>query len=263
MGQQKFTRKNIQIYDAQRRQENKRKRRVIVYVSLFLAVSLVFIAVCVAVFLKIDKILIKGNERYSDDQIWEYIPIKKGDNIFAFKAKEIEANINLAYPYIDKVEIKRDFPSTVIVNIEEASPYYYAKIAGDNYYISSELKVLEKLPADVLPDAIFKELKLNNVKKCVVGNSIDFVDKRTYDAISELNDLFVEYGLDNKISRIDIRSRFDIYFDYNDRFEIYLGDMENAEVKIRFLVEIFNELGENATGTIDISDPREAAVALS
>jgi hypothetical protein len=44
---------------------------------------------------------------------------------------------------------------------------------------------------------------------------------------------------------------------------VYLGDMENAEVKIRFLVRILEKQEDGATGTIDISNPQEAAVAYS
>ncbi len=262
MEQQKFVRKNNAIFDAQRRQEKKRTRRTVFYVLLFLVVSLVFIAVCIAVFLNVKSVEIKGNEKYSDEQIRELVPIAEGDNIFMFDSDEIETSILQAFSYIGTVEIDRDLPSTVVVNIVEEKPYFATTIAGDTYLLSQNLKVLEKIKGEkAYPELI--SLSLNNVRRCIVGQTIEFVDSRTFDAITDLQTHFKSNYIEDKIVGIDVRSRFDIYINYDDRFKVYLGDMENADVKIRFLVGILEKLEEGATGTIDISNPQEAAVALS
>ncbi|MBO4521589.1 MAG: hypothetical protein J5703_00180, partial [Methanomicrobium sp.] len=65
-------------------------------------------------------------------------------------------------------------------------------------------------------------------------------------------------GITAYITTLDIRSRFDIYIDYEDRFKVYLGDMENAGIKLSFLVGIIDRLYSNSKGTIDISDYTEA-----
>ena len=53
MEQQKFVRKNMAVLDAQRRHENKQKRRTVFYIILFVLISLAFVAVSVFVFLKV------------------------------------------------------------------------------------------------------------------------------------------------------------------------------------------------------------------
>jgi hypothetical protein len=50
MEQQKFVRKNMAVLDAQRRHENKQKRRTVFYIVLFVLISIAFIAVSVFVF---------------------------------------------------------------------------------------------------------------------------------------------------------------------------------------------------------------------
>ena len=273
MEQRRFVRKNIAIYDAQRRQEKKRNRRKVFYVFLFLSVSLVFLAVCAAVFLDVQEIQIIGNERYATDEISQLVSINVGDNIFSFDADEIETAIASKYPYIHSVEVKRDLPSTVIIEITEDTEFYKAELAGEIYILSPEMKVLRKLtepqtedsaePSEEQPEDKFVKLTLNNAKRCIVGNPLEFVDARTYDAILELQDRFTENGISSQVIEIDIRSRFDIYINYQNRFRVYLGDMEDIEIKIRFLVGIIDELEDGATGTIDISNPQEAAVALT
>lgn len=263
MEQQRFVRKNMAIYDAQRRQEKKRNRRTAFYVCLFVFVSLVFVAICVAVFLNVKTVDIVGNKRYSDKEISKLVPIEIGDNIFSFDSDEIETAILEKYPYIKTVEVKRDLPTTVVVEIVEAKPYYSAVIAGDTYFLSHELKILEKIEGTDVDVSNQVNLTLNNVRKCIVGEDIQFVDERTVVALTDLRNQFQKNVIESKIVSIDVRSRFDIYFNYDNRFKVYLGDMENAEVKIRFLVGILDELEDGSTGTIDISNPQEAAVALS
>lgn len=263
MEQQRFVRKNTAMFDAQRRQEKKRSRRTVFYVFLFLFVSLIFLAVCVAVFLKIKTVNINGNSRYSYEQIRELVNITEGENIYSFDSKENENAIMRALPYIGSVEINRDLPTTVDINIIEEEPYFAAELAGDTYLLSSNLKVLEKIADNETDTSGLTVLKLNNVQRCIVGEYIEFVDGRTFDAIFDLYECFVANDIEDKIIAVDVRSRFDIYIDYEGRFDVYVGDMENINIKIKFLVGIIDELYEDSTGTIDISDPREAAVALS
>ncbi len=263
MEQQKFVRKNMAIYDAQRRQDKKRKRRTVFYVILFVMVSLVFIAIATAVFLKVSKVTISGNSRYSDKQIRSLVPIAVGDNMFSFDAESIEQAICDKYPYVDSVEIKRDLPTTVEVIVKEEKPYYLSEIAGEQYVLSADLKVLERLEDEQGIDTELTSLSLNNVRRCIVGDELEFVDKRTYDAILSLYENFTANYIDDKVLGVDVRSRFDIYINYDNRFEVYLGDIDSIDIKIRFLVGIIDELEPDATGTIDVSNHREASVALT
>ena len=92
---------------------------------------------------------------------------------------------------------------------------------------------------------------------------MEFVDERTLDALLTLYQSFEANYIESKIKDVDVRSRFDIYINYDDRFEVYLGDTENIDIKIRFLVGIIDELDDDAKGKIDVSNHREASVALS
>ena len=263
LGQQKYVRKNTILFDAARRQEKKRNRRSMFYVFLFLFVSFVFLAVCVTVFLNVKTIKVNGNERYTYDEIISLAPITIGENIFAFDKDDVESAIAHSLPYVGTVEIKRDLPSTVEINIIEETPCFAAELAGDTYILSSKLKVLERLKDTKTDSTGLSKLSLNNVKTCVVGDSIEFVNNRTFDAVISLCENFAENGIFDKIRGVDVHSRFDIYIYYEDRYKVYIGDTENIDIKIRFLVEIIEELEPGSKGTIDVSNPREAHVALS
>ena len=261
MEQQRFIRKDPNVFDTRRRRRQRHARRTLLFVLIFVAVSLIFVGVCFAVFLRVESIEVYGNARYSYDEIVSRIPVEMGQNIVFFDAASAEESIKRSLPYVGEITIKRDLPSTVVVEIEEEVPYFTAALAGENYILSSDLKVLEKSgTADPYPG--MTALKLGNVKRCIVGEKIEFVDPRVADSVAELYGYFSENNIEKHVTSLDIRSRFDIYFNYSDRFEVYLGDMQNADIKVRFLGGIIAELYPDSKGTIDVSDHTEASVLL-
>ena len=263
MERQKFVRKNTALFDAQRRNEKKRTRRIVFYVALFLSISLIFLGVCTAVFLNVETVNVTGTVRYVPEQILEYVPIQVGDNIFSFDSNEIIEALKNELPYIGDVEIERDLPTAVNINVVEETPFYAADLAGETYLLSADLKVLEKQNGVSAEQLGLTNLSLNNVRRCIVGQSVEFIDERTEVALDELYASFENLYIEDKIKSVDVRSRFDIYVNYDGRFEVYLGNTENIDIKIRFLVKIIEELKPTDKGRINLSNYREAAVALS
>lgn len=263
MEQQRFVRKNKAVFEAAQRQERKRTRRTVFYISLFLVVSIIFLVVCAVVFLKVKTININGNEKYTPEQIMEYIPINLEDNMYSFDAGDIESEILRQFPYIKEVDISRDLPTTIDVNIVEERAYYAADIAGDAYILSPQLKVLEcKTNTDASSLGI-ATIELSNIRRCIVGSEVEFVSTRDLDALNTLYANFEANGIQNRIRSVDFGSRFDKTFNYDNRFKVYIGDTEDLLIKMRFLVAVLEELEPNSTGVINISNPREASVALS
>jgi hypothetical protein len=95
-----------------------------------------------------------------------------------------------------------------------------------------------------------------------VGEAVTFTDSRTASDLAELYGCLTEYGLMEHVVTIDMVSRFDITINYADRFNIYLADVDNLDIKIRFLKEILQKLKPTDRGYINLSDHREAAVRL-
>lgn len=263
MEQQRFVRKNMTVIEAQQRQEKKRMRRSLFYFLLFFTVTAVFLVVCFTVFLNIKEFSVTGNSRYTTEEILAMVPAETGKNIYSFDADETEALIKQKLPYIGSVEISRNLPSTVEINIVEEKPVFALRLAGRIYVLSSGLKVLESVDESTQWINELAELEVSNIRRCMVGELLEFVDARTFDAVTELYTCFENESMEMNITAVRAESRFDIYVDYGGRFEVYVGDMENADIKVRFLSAIIDRLGEKSHGTIDISSANEAAVALS
>lgn len=260
--EQVYKRRTITMEVLQSQRYKKRVRRTVFYTGLFLIVTLIFLLVAFAVFFKVRTINITGNDRYSVDDINAVLPVKLNANLYSFRAEDVELLVKKELPYVGSVKVTRTIPSTLNIEIIETSPAMYINLGNDYYLLSGELRVLDHFKNKSLlpPDVI--ELKASTVLRCIVGETASFVDKRSYNAITELYSQLKENGIEKDIRTINIVSRFDITLQYKDRFSVYLGDMDDCDIKIRFLIGILDRQEEDAKGKIDVSDAREATVAL-
>lgn len=262
-GSQRYTRvrSNVHMDELRSRQDKKRHRRGVFYVFLFLGATIIFLAVCFFLFFRISEIRLVGNEIYTDEQILEQLPFTVGENLFSFRAAETESNLRKALPFIGEAEIKRSLPSVVIVEVGERHMELSLSVGDDAYLLSGDLQVLERIGGGDITDGV-AHLKTGAVERCIVGEKVIFSDARTTSDLEELYRCLSENEIMEHIRSIDMTSRFDITIDYDGRFSVYLADIDNMDIKIRFLVGILDQLLPTDRGFIDVSDYHEAAVRL-
>ncbi len=263
MEQARFKRKTITMEVLLSQQQKKRFRRAVFYTVLFVLVTVVFLTVAFVVFFRVRNINITGNARYSVDDIIVSLPVKLEDNLYSFRADELETGLKKRFPYISEVNVTRKIPSHLNIEIIETDVAMYTEISGDYYLLSDGLRVLDRIEDPAIIPQGTMELKTSAVKRCIVGESASFIDSRAYDAIVELYKNITDSGIKNKIKTIDMTSRFDIYIHYEDRFKVYMGDMEYSDIKIQFLIGIIEKLKAEDKGRIDVSDYHVATATLS
>lgn len=261
--QQRFTRvrNSVHMDELRSRQDKKRHRRGVFYVFLFLGATVIFLAVCFFLFFRISEIRLVGNEIYTEEQILEQLPFTVGENLFSFRAAETENNLRKALPFIGDAEIKRSLPSVVIVEIGERHMELSLAVGDDAYLLSGDLQVLERIGGGDITDGV-AHLKTGAVERCIVGEKVIFSDARVASDLEELYHCLSVNGMMEQIRSIDMTSRFDITIDYDGRFSVYLADIDNMDIKIRFLAGILEQLLPTDRGYIDVSDYHEAAVRL-
>ncbi|MBQ2325010.1 MAG: FtsQ-type POTRA domain-containing protein [Clostridia bacterium] len=262
MEQVRFKRKTVDLDEMEKQQSRKRRRRNAFYVFLFLFILILFLGTAFFLFFRVKEISVTGNSVYSDEQIIQAAGIERDSNLFSFSGKRVEETVKSALPYVGSVTVKRDLPSGVVIEIEEKQAVMYTEINGDYYLLSDELYVLSvsnKLSS--VPNSAIK-LVTGSVDRCLVGQPITFMDARTRESVLEMYSVLQRNEMDYYIREIDITSRFDISMQYTDRFHIYIGDMDNFDLKIPFLEKVIDELYDEDKGSIDLSSHTEATVAL-
>lgn len=259
--QRRFVRSNANMDALRSQQDRKRRRRSVFYLTLFLCVTLVFLAVCFFVFFRVSEIRVEGNQIYTEGQILENLTFGLEDNLFSFKTAQAETALRKALPYIGEVEITRSLPNVVTVTVSERQAEMCLVLGEDAYLLSGDLRVLGRIGGGEITQGVTR-LSTSAVERCLVGESVSFIDTRTADDLKELYAALAENGVMKHVREINMVSRFDITINYADRFTVYLADVDNIDIKIRFLVGILEKLKPTDTGYINLADHREAAVRL-
>ena len=81
---------------------------------------------------------VQGNSMVSEQQVLEKAGLTRGTSMLGLDIPKIEKNIK-GLPWVDEVEIKRHWPSNVMVVVSEYSPLALINLAGDEkkhlYYV--------------------------------------------------------------------------------------------------------------------------------
>ena len=103
------------------------------------------------------------------------------------------------------------------------------------------------------------ELRCNDIAFCVVGKYLRFYNNGSYESYEKLYNAMEKYELVDKIDYIELVTRFDIYFSFDERIEVYIGESDDADMKIRFFKGILSKLDDDAEGTLDLTSTKEAS----
>lgn len=255
----RFKRRTVDMDRLKKRQQTKIMRRRIFYVGLFLALCAVFTAVCFLVLFKMKTVQVVGASRYTEEEIISAFDVKKGSNLYSFTAEEKEQSLVVDLPYINEVVIERDLPSTVVIHVKEKEPDMYVEISGDRYLLTNTMHILEYTDdTSKLYGLLRVDLDPETVARCIVGEQLSFTDGRTGDVIAKAFADISAADLKGRVNYIDANNRFGIYIGMDNKYTIYMGDIEEFDTKLAFAVGIVKKLGEisgdTEQGTIDVSE---------
>lgn len=236
------------------------------YVLLLLFCLAIAFIMCYTVFFKLDKIKISGCTMYSESQIVDEIGAQKGDSLFQINISNAEKRLLGKMPYLKTVNISRQFPTTLKVEIVEETVLGAVYTADGFAIISDTGKVLQE-GVLTLPEGMPRIVGLKN---------------QSYDTGSYLNESVSSGGgLQKEILSLQIVSQqlaacqFDdiTYYDVSDlrdikvmiedRLLLELGSDTDMEYKCKFIRgvldgkssgdEKFESVPEE--GVLDFSNP--------
>lgn len=247
------------------RSKNKRKEigRKIFYFVVGVSLTVLIATVCIVVFFGLKNVEIKGNVRYTEEQILEACGFSASDNLFGIDLKKVEKDIIKKYPYISNVSFKRVLPSTLVIKITEDAPSYCAEIYGDYFLLSSDLRIISK--HDIYEDIEMMDmpviyLKLPQVERAVQGERVVFDKESNYDHIIEFLALLRKHEVYNRTDCIDASDRYHLVL-YTDgsRYKIDIGTSDNLDTKIKFVKKVIEtHFNENSIVAINVEKINQA-----
>lgn len=156
---------------------------------------------------QIKEIAVLGTEKTSAEEI-RIIISNNTKNIFLADLEEIDRMLLERYVQIGNVDIKRDLPDVLLVQIEERKPVAVISKYEGYFFIDKEA-------------VIFEEISEKPLEMLIIKSEEDFIQKEQLDQVLKINSvlrndlkLFIEEILIKSEKRIDVETveGWNIYF---------------------------------------------------
>jgi len=229
------------------------RRTFITVLALFAAAVLVTLSL--TVFFKISRVSISGNSHYSTAQIEQAAAIELQTNLFLADTSGARSRI-AAMPYVNEVKVRRKLPSTVDIQIKEATAAFQTEYGGQWFLCDMNTKVLEKTGL-VRRDGLLAVYGIAQMSDDGVNIGRPLADGGGHvcACIAELLDSFERNGLTADIKSVRFDGEFFLSFDYKGNIEVDMGTSDEISEKIDYFAQIVKELDSEQKGTMDLSDP--------
>ncbi len=255
------TRRDETLENFAKRNQSKKKFKKLILIPIVIAAVIIFVVVCFVFFFKVKTVEVEGATKYDANLLIIKSGITAGENLYSYSEDKIEELLMLNYPYISKVELKRRWPDKIILKISEESAKYSAEIYGETLILSPNLRILENPQINVESLELCR-LKLPDIDRALVGNKPVFTEKADY--IEKALGIIANCDIADKITHIDLESRFSINFLMGNTYKIKCGDTDDLDLKLTMTEKILKsgQLPAGVKAEIDVSNPSECSAIL-
>lgn len=244
-------------------------RRIKLAAILCVVLGVVLYLLSAFVFFKISSIEVVGlpdengnalsaSSFYTDEQIVSASGVNIGDSLVNISKSNIAASIEKILPYIGKVTVKREYPSTLALTVEDSGAYFAVE-SGAYILLSKNYKVLDAVPE--MPNNCAKIVGMP-LLKATPGEAAVFIDDTIKDRIDTLISACDDAGLDN-VTKLDLSNIASVQIVFNNRITVTLGTITKLDEKLETAKKTINTELENnpkARILIDVADSSRAYV---
>lgn|GEM_PF-1819826 len=230
-----------------RRNAKIRKARANTYkaitVVLCLAVALITVSAIIFTVTRVENITVTGNARYTSEEILAAIDLEGAVMPF-LTDRAVEKKAISKCPYVNSVELKKTYPSTLEVIVNEAAAVYTAFIRDRQYTLDADLRVIDFSKSK---DGLI-ELYLPEVASAVEGSKVRFYDESNETRIPELLDAFFNDENTLPLTSLNLTNRFSISGTIGESVKINFGDYNDIAIKLNAASQLVQKAGENKSG---------------
>ncbi len=196
------------------------------------------------------EIKVKGNDKYTVQDILNKTKLKKGDNVFK---QLLFTDKNLDLSYVSSSSYSYEVPNVITIIVKERYPAYLAldKNSKKYYKLDNEGYILEESDLQNVIDVLLIEGLAfeNNVK---FGEQIDHVYIKKLETYNKIKKLLEKYEITGEVTRVNFANSLTTII-LDDKLKITFADDSNLEYKVSFLKGIIQKNGGNVEGKIDMS----------
>jgi cell division protein FtsQ len=245
------------------KQYRKKRRLRLLYLVLSFILIVAAVVTGSVLFFQVEEIQVSGSTKYSNEQILSIAAVDQNANLLLLPADKISERITGSLPYVNRVKLKRNFPTTLCIVIEECVPLAAVQSEeGDYWILDANGKVLERAEDSIANEYIQLDgLSLVDAKAGDPAQVPENDVHRLKGLVGLLNAL-QEKEVYQNVRWIDLSSETDIEMGYMGRFTVYLPirteysnvthSNEEYNRKVETLKQIVSLLDEADRGVIDL-----------
>lgn len=231
--------------------QQKRKRNMSLhYGAVLLIVLIIFSALSVTVMFNIETAVISGSSIYTAEEIIAVSGIRGGDNMIRKNLGKAEKTITSELVYIEEAKITRKLPSSVEIVIVPCVETASLQDEGGFMIVSETGKILRLSEEPAEDTQVF--YGANPAEELKVGDTFRSEDEAKTEVIYELMGLSDNQFV-SEITSFDVSDRLNISCVYDNRIDIILGVITDAEYKFRLANEIIStRISPGAEGRLNM-----------
>ena len=213
-----------------RRKERRARLTKIIAVLL----SLVCGVLALTAFFRVEQLEIVGLTRYDTQDVLNTFGIEKGDNLFFCDSMRGQKRLLAQYPYFESVSVERDLPSRMVVTVKEAQPIAAVNSTQGGWFVlDKDCRVLERTDQEGAKDAA--EVLGLRTPGAEPGQTLPAEDPDVLEALKTLANGLDKVGLGGKATLYNLQDLDSIWFLYEKRFAVCVGNTKNLDHKLAIL----------------------------
>ena len=221
------------------RKKRKAFLRLVKWATLILLLIGGGIGFLLSSFFNIKKIEIVGNNKLTRDEAISLSQIEIEENTFKLSKNKIEKNIK-QNAYVESVKIKRNLPSTILIEIEERVPTYMITFANAYAYINNQGYFVEiskeKLELPIITGYATKEEDIQ------LGERLCTEDLQKLDDILQIMKAAESNEIANIVTKINISDKQEYVLELkSEKKTVHVGDTSNLSTKMLYIKEIIEQ----------------------
>lgn len=221
------------------RKKRKAFLRLVKWATLILLLIGGGIGFLLSSFFNIKKIEIVGNNKLTRDEAISLSQIEIEENTLKLSKNKIEKNIK-QNAYVESVKIKRNLPSTILIEIEERVPTYMITFANAYAYINNQGYFVEiskeKLELPIITGYATKEEDIQ------LGERLCTEDLQKLDDILQIMKAAESNEIANIVTKINISDKQDYVLELkSEKKTVHVGDTSNLSTKMLYIKEIIEQ----------------------
>lgn len=212
----------------------RKERRARLTKTIAVLLSLVCGVLALTAFFRVEQLEIVGLTRYDTQDVLNTFGIEKGDNLFFCDSMRGQKRLLAQYPYFESVSVERDLPSRMVVTVKEAQPIAAVNSTQGGWFVlDKDCRVLERTDQEGAKDAA--EVLGLRTPGAEPGQTLPAEDPDVLEALKTLANGLDKVGLGGKATLYNLQDLDSIWFLYEKRFAVCVGNTKNLDHKLAIL----------------------------